>query len=321
MVAVVLGLGLTAAPASASPALSGVVDQTSHEVRSYWTAQRMREAVPAEGLLAGVELPADAASLPRAGEPRSVAPAPRASAIGDAQAAPFRAHGKVYFTLDDGNPATGDDYVCSGTVVRARSKRLVTTAGHCVFGFDHFATNWEFVPAFRDGDKPFGEWTAQRLATTGRWSALEDISYDVGMATMRRNGNGKRIQEVVGARGIAFNQPRDQRYHAYGYPAEDPFSGNRLFMCDSAYEGADSGQGTPAPMRITCDMTGGSSGGGWIVGERFLNSVVSYGYECAVDDLLCEILGGNPEEGKLFGPYFGATIRKLYRTERRLRQH
>lgn len=286
--------------------------QSSHEVRSYWTAQRMRDAVPAEALLAGVQIPADAASLPRAGKAHSVAPASRASPIGDAQAAPYRTHGKAFFTLG------GVNYVCSGTVVNSISRRLVATAGHCVAEADSYATNWMFAPAYRDGDTPFGEWTARRLATTDRWFESEDIRYDVGMATMRRNGNGKRIEEVVGARGIAFNQPRDQRYHAYGYPAESPFTGERLFMCNSAYEGADGGMGTPAPMRISCDMTGGSSGGGWIVDERRLNSVVSYGYECVIPlPLPCD----NPEEGKLFGPYFGTTIRKLYRAERRLRRH
>jgi hypothetical protein len=60
-------------------------------------------------------------------------------------------------------------------------------------------------------------------------------------------------------------------------------------------------------------MTGGSSGGGWVVRERLVNSVVSYGYECTVPVFPCE----NPEEGKLFGPYFGDTVKQLYRSAQR----
>ena len=40
---------------------------------------------------------------------------------------PNRTHGKVYFS------SGALDYVCSGTVVRAPSKSLVWTAGHCVY--------------------------------------------------------------------------------------------------------------------------------------------------------------------------------------------
>jgi hypothetical protein len=53
-------------------------------------------------------------------------------------------------------------------------------------------------------------------------------------------------------------------------------------------------------MAIGCDMTGGSSGGGWIVedvetGQGFVHSVNSYGYET----------GGNGYEDTMFGPQMG----------------
>ena len=50
---------------------------------------------------------------------------------------------------------------------------------------------------------------------------------------------------------------------------------------------------------ITCDMGQGSSGGGWLIEEEFLNSVTS--------------LGGR---SSLAGPYFGkAAVRVLGRAE------
>jgi V8-like Glu-specific endopeptidase len=300
-------------PAAAIAAPAHEVARSDEAIRAYWTAERMRDAIPAEALLAGVELPGAGDLEPLRGSARTVAPAPRATDVPGNESAPYRTHGKAFFSLG------GSNYVCSGTVINAISKRLVVTAGHCVAEAENYATNWMFVPGYRDGDRPFGSWTARRLATTKGWFRSEDIRYDVGMATMRANGNGKRIQEVVGARGVAFNRPRDQRYHAYGYPAVSPFNGQRLYMCNSEYQGADGGFGTPSPMRIACDMTGGSSGGGWVVRERVVNSVVSYGYECT-GPLGLPLPCDNPEAGKLFGPYFGSAIRKLYRSERRLRR-
>lgn len=293
--------------ALALPAAAGAdgrLHQSSADVLDYWTPERMASAQPGSRLLAGIPAPSDLLGILLGG---GSAPQPRAAErVTNAGAPPFRTHGKVFFSLPSG------DYVCSGTVVRAKTKRLVVTAGHCVFGDDTFADNWMFVPGKDGASEPFGRWTAGRLAAPEQWQAAEDIRYDVGMATIRKR-NQKRLQNVVGARGIAFDQGRDLDFDAFGYPAEPPFSGAQLWHCRSPAQGADSGP-PPAPTRIDCDMTGGASGGGWVIGDRRVNSVVSYGYECVIPiPPLCD----NPEEGKLFGPYFGAVIERLYRSQRR----
>lgn len=307
----VVAAGL-ALPASSSAGVSArSLSEPAAEVRAYWTAERMRSARPASELLAGVAAPNDLlAGMLGGGQPtRRSAARP----VEDASKAPFRTHGKVYFRLASG------DFQCSATSVRARTKRLVVTAGHCVHGNGDFASKWMFVPGKKGAGRerpaePYGRWTAARLATTQEWKRDEDLRYDVGMATMKKR-NGKRLQRVVGARGIAFRKGRDLHFKAFGYPAEGRFDGNRLYGCSSAAEGTDSGP-RPRPTRIDCDMTAGSSGGGWIIGKGRVNSVVSYGYECVVGDLLCPLVGGNPEEGKLFGPYFGNKIRRLYLSQR-----
>jgi hypothetical protein len=51
-------------------------------------------------------------------------------------------------------------------------------------------------------------------------------------------------------------------------------------------------------MAMGCDMTAGSSGGGWIVDGSFLNSVISYNY--------------TDEPDVMYGPYFGATASTLH---------
>jgi hypothetical protein len=45
-------------------------------------------------------------------------------------------------------------------------------------------------------------------------------------------------------------------------------------------------------------MTGGSSGGGWIVRGEYLNSVNSYGYVT--------------QPNRMYGPYFSSVVQRLY---------
>src|SRR5690606_41487596 len=60
------------------------------------------------------------------------------------------------------------------------------------------------------GRQPFGTWVATRLITTPQWSVREDINHDVAAAVVAPV-NGRRLTEVVGGQGIAFNQPRDRK--------------------------------------------------------------------------------------------------------------
>src|SRR4029453_1311842 len=114
---------------------------------------------------------------------------------------------------------------------------------------------------------------------------------------------GRGIEDVVGARGIAFDSERAQDYSAFGYPAlpgllHPEFDGERLYSCDSPLTGGDNPPGSgPETLEIECDMTGGSSGGGWVVGGR-VASVTSYGY---AGDLF-----------HLYGPYMGSIAQDLY---------
>ena len=71
----------------------------------------------------------------------------------------------MFFTDD------GLNYVCSGTAVLSGNKSMVWTAGHCVHdGASNFHTNWSFVPAYADGSRPYGTWTARTLLTTSGWA-------------------------------------------------------------------------------------------------------------------------------------------------------
>lgn len=312
-------------PAFAASPPAERVSSSAAEVRDYWTRARMRSAEP-------VELPAPAVVPGTAPSPASPSHVPaaapgeggrasiRASGSGDSKGPvpsgtreevvdpsqpDVRPHGKVFFTIPAGDDA--GRYVCSGTVVNSRNRSVVWTAGHCVFpeGGTDFATNWLFVPAYRDGVAPFGEWPAKRLATTGPWQTATNLNYDLGAAVVRHAPGAARLQDLVGARGIGFDQPRDQIYHAFGYPQERPpleFTGEREFRCTDRLAGNDDADATgPPAMYIDCDMTGGASGGGWVSGGKLL-SVTSYGYPADAFRL-----------NELYGPYMSQTAKALYR--------
>ncbi len=282
LVLAVLACALVAAsPAQGAKVKTDAVAQDKAAVKEYWTAERMRNARPAVEERAA-QPPKQSSAAAAAGDAFQVPP-PYTSA-------PTRTNGKVFFTEG------GRNYVCSGTALLSGNRSTVWTAGHCVHdGRRRFHTNWAFVPAYADGTRPYGTWTARTLSTTNGWARRGDFSYDLGAAAVNANG-GSSLTDVVGGRGIAFNYNRSQQYAAHGYPAGSPFNGQRLWVCDSPLSYNDT-SANPATMGIACDMTGGSSGGGWIVGSS-VYSVNSYGYSTLPD--------------VMFGPYQGSVAQSLY---------
>jgi hypothetical protein len=299
-------LGATSANAAPSVPRWHAADGSPATVRSYWTQARMRAARPAD-LLAPTPL-----RRPAAPAVASAAAATLHQRVRKTSSYPNRTEGKVFFTLP-GGPPDGGDYECSGTAVRSPSHSLAWTAGHCVFDPGvlgaGYATNWEFVPGYSGGRKPFGEWPASTLATTAQWRGTGilsggDSAFDLGAATIAARA-GRLLQDRIGARRIAFGASRNHVYDAFGYPAERPpqeFDGGHLFRCRSWYRGSDRKVGPPSPMRISCDMTAGASGGAWVLRRHdrgYVASVTSYGY--------------SDEPNTLYGPYQGEAARRLWR--------
>jgi hypothetical protein len=304
---VALVAGSSGADAVATPSTPSLeqLRQAPQAVRRYWTQDRMRDAQPAGLTLSGLgpaQVPASRSHPSGSRRARSTlhreVPATREF--------PFRTHGKVFFTLGL------SDYSCSATAVRSPSRSLVWTAGHCVSDPGPvgpvFATNWEFVPGYKEGRRPFGEWPASSLATTPQWGGRGpldggDPAFDFGAAVVAPRAS-RHLEDAIGARRIAFRGARDKIYSAFGYPAERPppeFDGSHLFVCRSRYRGSDPVFGPPLPLRISCDMTAGASGGGWVVrrgDRRYVASVTSYGYRS--------------QPNSVYGPYQGTVARRLY---------
>lgn len=209
-------------------------------LEKYWTAARMSAAKPAEVLIKGTpkELPTQKVAK---GTPGSAAPsgtaAERANETFRITGYPnwgpnhptARTVGKVFFT----DPRNGLSYVCSAAVVNSEGKSTVWTAGHCVVNGGVWMTNWIFVPAYKNGQRPKGTWRANQLWTTSGWFYDGNYSYDIGAVVMRRL-NGQKIVNRLGGQGIKWNWGDLPRVTALGYPHAAPFNGQRLYRVDGS---------------------------------------------------------------------------------------
>ncbi len=265
-------------------AFSSSAQTGAHE---YWTSERMEAAVPADGL--APEGTPSAADVEK-GEPLTVQGAAPAAEAAPAAAGAQDTVGKVFFTQG------GQDYVCSGNAVASDNGSTVATAGHCVNEGGTWATNWVFVPGYDHGEAPYGTWAATDIVSTDEWVSSEDISYDVAFATVEPESGSATLESAVGSTSIAFNRERGASYTAYGYPAAAPFDGESLESCSGT--ASDDTIGGTLSQGISCDMTGGSSGGPWFLGDGAQNSVNSFGY--------------NGQANVMYGPYFGAEAQSAY---------
>jgi V8-like Glu-specific endopeptidase len=220
---------------------------------------------------------------------------------------PARTAGKVFFT----NASNGLNYVCSGTIVNSEGKDTVWTAGHCVHGGAggtwHY--NWVFVPAYNYGWAPYGYWYANQLWTMTAWMSSSDSTSDMGAAIMNRNAGGWRIVDYFGGQGITWNQSKSIYVTSFGYPAASPFNGQSLWLCSGwtfpewtfLWWSADT-------LGLSCDMTGGSSGGAWLA---FFNGTTGY-----IDGHNDNKYDNDPNT--MYSPYYDDTASALYNAVRYL---
>ena len=192
---------------------------------------------------------------------------------------PYIAVGAIFFVQN------GTNYRCSGaSVLSSPAYQTVWTAGHCVSdGNGTFDSRAVFVPSYKNGKAPYGVFPAKFLATSAAWHLDGDLTGDLGAMRVGRNGAGRTLQSRVGSLGFAWNQPRVQHWNDFGYPAAPPFTGRWMVTCDASHAYDDTAiQGAaPTPFAIGCDMTGGSSGGPFILAFKsgnYINGHNDYTY-------------------------------------------
>lgn len=291
-------LATGAAPSAAAPAPAPSAEQ---QVRSFWTPERMRSATPLDvlkvspaGAVRGGPAKAGGPAVSLPGTAPATKAFPQKGGAWTGGGAVVKTSGRVFFTYQ------GRTASCSGNSVTSQNKSTVVTAGHCVKLQGAWHTNWVFVPAYQDGQTPYGTWTAAKTSSTDQWAASEDINYDVGLAVVNPL-NGQKLADAVGAQGIQFNGGYNRPMYAFGFPAAAPYDGKKLIYC--------SGNTTKDFLfskdhSLGCDMTGGSSGGPWFnsfdeaTGTGLQASVNSFGYTFL--------------PGRMFGPYFGNEVKAAY---------
>ncbi len=267
---------------------------TPQQVNDYWNSDRLRDARPKQpGPGTGSDVPkedpgAQVVIPPSDGAIGTVAPDangknPRGDAWSRAGLSETTV-GRLYYTFG------GQPYVCSASVVNSPSKVLVATAGHCVWetqGEKKWADNVLFVPGDRAGAAPHGKWVAESMYTTrefltkadsgDRGTSGEGWAYDIAFLRMRPLG-GRKIQDALGAQGMAFGVPAEG-LTAIGYPTAPPFDGRVMRYCSSP----NWVKGPYGDYTIDCVMTPGCSGGPWLTrfdpnrGAGYVVSVSSVG--------------------------------------------
>jgi V8-like Glu-specific endopeptidase len=311
---------VTAEAWQAGRAAVGQNATAAQAVSSYWTPERMRAAQPVEDApfyKAAVAKGERQAAIDQGkakrrgpdGAPFSVPPAESTAGVEAAYnpnlpstAPTAKTMGKVFFTKG------GANMVCSAIVLSTEGLDAVWTAGHCIHGGagGTYHSNWAFVPAYDDdlvNPRPYGTWTAWSLNPPAAWRTSSSVYEDMGMAAMNMNF-GWHIASYLGSQVFIANQGMSVFEDAFGYPAKSPFEGGNLFRC----------WGTSAPeyaqtIKIPCDMTRGSSGGGWL---RSYNG--NTGYLNGVVSRINQIVGPTV----MMSPYFDNTALDLYNATRYL---
>ena len=302
--------------ASAAPGDHGKGQGQDHaSVMAFWTADRIASAQPREVIphgrfgIAETQKPGGTKGKPGGGDSGgSSSTVTGASWTGGG--AVKQQEGKVLFVMGE------NAYVCSGTVVldTRENESMVLTAGHCVFdeSTGEFATNWIFVPNYEEVLN-FGCnvmhascWSAAALVTSDGWAngggSLSGFNEDYGFAIVGANTAGL-LENQTGASPIAFTGSPSSVY-AFGYPHAYPYDGNDLVYC--AGSAVADGWGGTTSSGLDCNMTGGSSGGGWFesfdpaTGTGTLVSVNSFKYT------------RGPYSKYMFGPRFDSDTAATY---------
>jgi V8-like Glu-specific endopeptidase len=204
-----------------------------------------------------------------------------ANAFGDLTADyyPYNATGKLWFN----KPNDARTWFCSASLIK---RGIAVTAAHCVanYGAQQFYLNWQFAPAFRNGIAPYGIATAKSATVlTSYYNGTDPCAQagvicqdDVAVLTLNPPYVGANTGwYAYGWNGYSYNASGQALVTQLGYPlALD----NGLLMERNDSQGFVSSSLSNNTI-IGSLMTGGSSGGPWLVNFGMAPSLsgVSFG--------------------------------------------
>ncbi|MFC0628187.1 trypsin-like serine peptidase [Kribbella deserti] len=247
-----------------APPLSGKAPAGALDAAGYWTAEKLRTAIPADNPAVLHAAKGDSPkSTPdsNAGKTAGVASHPVAPKLGSgnqtmADPVPSTA-GKVFFTYN------GRNYVCSASTINNNYKNLTITAGHCVHSGagQGWHANIAFAPAYYNGQSGYGLWNWKTARAFTSWTNNSDFSHDQAFVTFHPR-NGQNLVDAVGGNGLVWgNSPDQGGVRIWGWPAEPPYNGQVPYYCDGTSYRWYAGSTDAA---LPCTMNGGASGGPWL---------------------------------------------------------
>ncbi|WP_231608056.1 trypsin-like serine peptidase [Streptacidiphilus albus] len=191
------------------------------------------------------------------------------------------------------------DHFCTASVVHSAAGDLLVTAAHCVHGGQggSYGSDLVFVPDYRDGSAPDGQWPVTRIVVDPRWISSSDPDLDVAFVTVGQVG-GRSIEQVLGGNTLGIDKGFTKVVQITGYPstASAPISCFNRTTQQSQYQ-----------MRIACTgFPGGTSGSPWLTSfDRTTRTGTVIG-----------VIGGYQQGGDTadvsYSPYFDADVQTLY---------
>ena len=179
---------------------------------------------------------------------------------------PYRAAGKLFFNIGSSS------YLCSASLIKPG---IVVTAAHCVanYGQKQFYSGWTFVPAYNNGSAPYGSWTAASATVpTAYYDGTDNCTQygvicpdDVAVITLNpQSGRYAGYYAgwfAYGWNGYGYNASSQALISQLGYPVA--LDGGLLMQRNDS-QGFVSSSFSNNTI-IGSLMTGGSSGGPWLV--------------------------------------------------------
>jgi len=176
--------------------------------------------------------------------------------VNDPTTYPWSCNGKLFFTWK------GKDYVGSAGSVFLE---ILLTAGHNVYDEGEWSDKFLYYPAYPDYGKFWG-WTRAAIFTD--WKNSTNYSHDYAM--ILTDSSMKEVGSMASIRNIP---PKGRSWTAIGYPAEAPYSGEKMYKTTGDYV-----NGNIIITMNNNDMTKGSSGGNWLItieDKEYVNGVQS----------------------------------------------
>lgn len=214
-------IGFVAAPVAAAPAASGEPLGGAGRPPTVWVPPLPDDLVNAPVDLGNPKASGGLENAGRGGgvfsESRVIPPntGQTAAAI---NAYPYRTVGKLFFH----DPRTGQDLQCSAAV---DSPRAILTAAHCVAhgspfaGQRYFFTDFEFIPAYDNGEAPYGQWSTTYHLVSNAWWFSGRVPNPGDFAFLEAaDQSGKTLGSVVGYLGWQTQRLRFNQFTTLGYP-------------------------------------------------------------------------------------------------------